>query len=784
MTFTLLLADSLDPGAPARSVVLQPEVLQTSPGGDDVTVTFRPNRSDDLYVSAKSAARLAYRILFREGMVRSPLVVRLRLGEEAPPNVIGRSADLLLALAILLRVYEENGSGVAQTAPVPSVAATGVLDTDGTVRAVEHVASKLAAACAAFSAVPAIIFFPAENAGEVDLAALSRQHPNVSLRAVTHLDQALEDLGIVLERVYLRNPFRGLEHFDYQHRAIFFGRDAEVREVVEQLLRREANGFPGVLVEGASGSGKSSFMRAGLLPALVNPALHGTSLAESLRAQPIRESVRKAVWRVGPLSNAADEARVTQSILECWRALPEFAGNLPQTCASLEDLVKERRRQWPAMQRFVWFIDQFEELFALGFPQSIIDAVGQFLIRLQFEGVWTLACIRADALPQLKQQPAMRQVFGSNEGQYYLETMTHGALDDVISRPAEAAGLSFGLGPSEQRLDQVLREELYAARENMLPLLQFTLHELYQRRRGSELPFEAYQQLGGLSGSVATAAENALLALDKPSSREGDSGSLIEVAETRVSAAAPDVEVVFRRVMRDLTSVSEDGSASRHYALLDMFPAGSPERAFIDRMVNARLVVTDRQGSQPVVYLAHEALLRSWPRVVTWLQQESTLLRIRDELLRDAHAWETHGRSDGWLGTAPDKLATLGQLDRAAMVPAGVAAEYGERSRRRARRNHLIKNTAIASICALGVLFIIAGLLAIHQRDRALAEAMTSDRTSRFMVSLFKLADPGENRGNSVTVREVLDRGARERKVIGLESGEPRIRGGPADRDG
>jgi len=150
MTFTLLLADSLDPGAPARSVVLQPEVLQTSPGGDDVTVTFRPNRSDDLYVSAKSAARLAYRILFREGMVRSPLVVRLRLGEEAPPNVIGRSADLLLALAILLRVYEENGSGVAQTAPVPSVAATGVLDTDGTVRAVEHVASKLAAACAAF----------------------------------------------------------------------------------------------------------------------------------------------------------------------------------------------------------------------------------------------------------------------------------------------------------------------------------------------------------------------------------------------------------------------------------------------------------------------------------------------------------------------------------------------------------------------------------------------------------------------------------------------------------
>jgi len=74
---------------------------------------------------------------------------------------------------------------------------------------------------------------------------------------VAHLDEALEHLGIVLDRVYLRNPFRGLEHFDYEHRAIFFGRDSETREVIQQLLRRESAGFPGILVEGASGSGKS-----------------------------------------------------------------------------------------------------------------------------------------------------------------------------------------------------------------------------------------------------------------------------------------------------------------------------------------------------------------------------------------------------------------------------------------------------------------------------------------------------------------------------------------------
>jgi len=101
-------------------------------------------------------------------------------------------------------------------------------------------------------------------------------------------------------------------------------------------------------------------------------------------------------------------------------------------------------------------------------------------------------------------------------------------------------------------------------------------------------------------------------------------------------------------------------------------------------------------------------------------------------------------RSDGWLGIEPDKLATLGQLEREGMVPGGIAAEYAQRSRHRARRNRLIKRIAVGSIVILGVLSVIAGSIAMRQRDRAVAEATTADRTSQFMVSLFKLADPGE----------------------------------------
>src|SRR5580658_931418 len=711
MIFTLLLADSRDAVGAARPVTLHPQVLQTSPGGEDVTVSFRPNRADDLYVSAKSAAQLAYRILFREGIVRSQLVVRFKLGDEAPPNVMGRSADLLFALAMLLSVYEENGQGVTPARVILSLAATGVLEADGTVRTVDHLASKLEAACSAFDGTPATIFFPAHNAAEVDLETLSQRHPKLQLRAIGHLDQALEELGIVLERVYLRNPFRGLEYFDYEHRAIFFGRDAEIRNLAEQLVRREAAGVPGVLVEGASGSGKSSFMRAGLLPALVSPSSQASNVAETLRRRPVRKSLSRAIWGVGHLSIAANEAHITQSILDCWRALPEFAGSLPATCESLAVLADERQKRWPLTQRFVWLIDQLEELFALGFQESVVEALGRFLVRLQSEGVWTLACIRADTVPLLKQRPTFREVFGTNEGQYYLETMSGTALDDVISRPAEVAGLTFGVAPSGQALDQVLREELYATRENILPLLQFTLQELYQRRSGTELRYETYEELGSLSGSVATAAEAALQA------------DLVQS------------ETALPRIFRSLVSVDDEGRASKRYAPVAEIASVTAQRTLLERLVSARLCVTDQHDGSAVVAFAHEALLRTWPRLRDWLTQEGALLQARDLLIAEARRWQQHGERRDWLVTSSDRLAANRRIIEADIPLPEVARRFAEQSAIRARRATRVRQLAVLSLAVLAIAASGAGWIASRKQHEAEHQAgETLKAQSRLLV--------------------------------------------------
>jgi WD40 repeat protein len=702
MTVSLLLADPHGDPSEARVVALGIQLLQTPAGGEDITVSFQPNRSDDLHASGKAGAQLAYRILFREGIVRSQLVVRCRV-PGAPDNVVGRSADLAFAVAIVVQAYRNRGNLDTSASPRPRIAATGRLDPDGSVRAVNHLPAKLRAAVQEFGAEAGVVFFPASSAGDIDVATLLASRGRVELVPVGHVEEILERLGIALERVCLRNPFRGLEYFDYEHRSIFFGRRVEIDAVLRQLFRRERAGFPGVSVEGPSGSGKSSFLRAGLLPALVDPRHQPGDVQAELRTRPVSPGIRNAIWRPGLVTAGIDESGIVGSILDCWATLPDWPTDWnAEPALTLDHLITRYRSRWPSVTRFVWVVDQFEELFTLGLDDQVLNRFGQFLRDLQTGGAWTLASIREDAVPLLKRYESLRVVFGANEGGFYLPSVRGVALDEVIELPARAADLTFGRAPDGRGVDQLLREEAYREPDS-LPLLQFTLNELYVQRVNRELTYDCYQRLGGLSGSIASTAERILV------------------------TATPGRPRSVRRLFRNLISVDDNGRATRRHARAADIANDAAQQSLVAQLIEARLCITNHRGSETTVAFAHDSLLSTLPAIARWLQEEGALLQTREVAQRDARLWAEHGESRSWLAES-DRVLAFQALDDAEIPLAPETRRFIEHSRAQRRRNLRLKQAAVAIIGMLAVTASIGAWLATVKQREAAREAADARR--------------------------------------------------------
>ena len=713
MRFLLLLTDG--DGA-TRTAELQIRELQEFSGPDGISTHFRPIRNDALFESAKRAGLLASRILRGEGMVRGHLAVEYQVQGTAL-NVTGRSAELLIALALLVSRWR-----FAATPWFQAIAATGAVDVEGAtaagddasaaVQRVQHTVSKVAAAVEAFRQIPsAVVFYPAaEAAGVTAWSEGARVPPHVHLHPIAALEDALTVLGITLEKIYLGNPFRGFEPFEYAHRSIFFGRDEEVAALCEQLLRREAAGTPGVLVEGGSGCGKSSFLRAGVLPALIHPDMKPGASADRLRARPVPEGASRAIWRTGLLPVNAPEHKIAASVLSCWQCYPDLRTEGEVSLETLEALVGWWRGRWPAHRRFVWILDQFEEIFDHAQGVATIERLGEFLCELQELGAWTLVSIRADALPLFKAHAALRQVFGSNEGHYYLETVKAEVLEDVIVRPATAAALRFGQTPSGKSLDHVLRYEAHREAGNALPLLQFTLAELYQRRTDRVLTYEAYTALQGSLGIVGTLATSVLESIPE------------------------DSRVAPSRLFRALVTLDEHGRAIRRYAALTETRDDDALTHALAAFVRARLCVSDKRDGEGVVSFAHDALLRTWPALVDWLKDEAGLLQTRDLAQREMQLWWKHGKSDAWLAPA-DKLAVFEGLETAGVTVAGPVRDFIDRSRRRVRRTTRLRRSAVAMMAALAIVASVAGWVASRkQREAEYETARALDAQSRLLT--------------------------------------------------
>jgi tetratricopeptide (TPR) repeat protein len=403
-------------------------------------------------------------------------------------------------------------------------------------------------------------------------------------------------------------------------------------------------------------------------------------------------------------------------------------------------------------------IDQLEEIFAR--PEADRQAFIRLLVALTATGkVWVTATMRNDFYDRLRQDSELSSF--TDCGKIY-DLLPPGRADyrEIIRSPAQAAGLIFEI---DERRDLAADIEDEAGSEGALPMIAFLLEQLFQERRGNVLTFETYDRLGGAAGALAQQGEQTFREFS-PEMRQAVPG------------------VVRRLVRKGFQDLSPTATA----APLSVFPNGSPERQLIDALSAARLMqmftILAGEGSAASVWVrwSHEALLTRWPKLRDLVDADRRDYETLDRVQSAHSLWERtapdqkHERllTDLALAEARDLLDRWG-ADIDEPLRQFITASHIQAQRRRRRRRHAVI-AAVATLSVLATLASIASIVALRQRNLALAERTAADHTARFMVALFKIADPGENRGSSVTVRELLDRGAVNISK-GLEK-EPAIR--------
>ncbi|HEX8824831.1 MAG TPA: bifunctional serine/threonine-protein kinase/formylglycine-generating enzyme family protein [Archangium sp.] len=493
--------------------------------------------------------------------------------------------------------------------------------------------------------------------------------------AVLLLD-ALEQLSRdeAVEAVPEGNPYRGLQAFEAEHRALFFGRRREQREVLNRL-RAE----PFLLVTGDSGVGKSSLCLAGVLPRVVEGALEDGRRWRGVRLIPGRRPAAALAAALAPVLGTDEEG------------LADFLRADPTA------LARRVRAHLGSEAGLVVYVDQLEELVTLAGDAEAAQA-GLALGGLAegVSGVRVLSTCRSDFLTRLTAVPGLGAAVPG--ALYLLRALGPEEIREAVVGPARATGVRF---ESETLVDTLVAST--STTESGLPLLQFALAELWEARDvvGGVISQAALDGLGGVVGALARHADAAMARM-LPDQRTAARGVLLRLITPEGTRA--------RKTDRELV-----GDDPRH-------------RTVLEALVRARLLVA-REGEGGTSYeVAHEALLSGWGTLAHWLTEASERREVQSRLEADSAHWERVGHLRDMLWS-PRQLAEAAVLEPAELTRRELA--FLEASRRTVVRSRRMRRAlAVGFVLSLGLVYSGVRLREARERDAAvrawLAEASVS----------------------------------------------------------
>ncbi|MEB0140181.1 MULTISPECIES: winged helix-turn-helix domain-containing protein [unclassified Undibacterium] len=515
-----------------------------------------------------------------------------------------------------------------------------------------------------------------------------------------------------------KSPFRGLQAFVEEYAEVFFGRDNAIEQLLQTVKASVRRPQALTVVLGPSGSGKTSLIRAGLLPKL----MHGQGPQASLQLvsvtmldladtgdQPLLTALGSALidWQIAGTDVFAGASSISLG--------QRLADDVMSVIAHLQNTLLTQALA-PPYRRLALFVDRYEAVFTS--PHVSVAARGDFIAVLdafaRSNAVLLIVACRNDFYPYIAECPFL--MAGKAHGAHFdLTPPTNADIAQIIRLPAQAANLRFAVDAHTQaRLDDVLCASALG-RPDALPLLQYTLQELYRLRSDQdELSFAAFHQLGGVEGALGRRADEVLSTLS-----ELQRGLLPRILSLLV-ALSENEEIV--------TSVRVPWSALHSVA----------ERELVTAFVEARLFVSELVGQEAGFGVAHEALLRRWARVTAWIAEHREALRVRSRVALSASRWFKEKHS-------PDLLLPHGkQLHEArALLKLGsfslsqLEIGYIHASNAKARWRERRRLLVLIALLSLTVLAIGLGLSAIAAKQTAQQRRHEAEGLMEFMLGDF-----------------------------------------------
>jgi DNA-binding winged helix-turn-helix (wHTH) protein/tetratricopeptide (TPR) repeat protein len=509
------------------------------------------------------------------------------------------------------------------------------------------------------------------------------------------------------------SPFRGLEAFEEQHAAIFFGRKLGVDQLVRVVAAQVQAACSMVLVLGPSGAGKTSLVQAGLIPALkagagINPAESGLAISNHVQLD------CADMGQAGLLETFASvllDAEIDDRLLFENTSAAALAQYMAR---DLSGLIEQLQKRSPTI-RLAVFIDRFEAVFRLpNVAEPERAAFINVLDQLARSGsmLLVLAC-RNDFYPHLTAYPALMGM-KLRGGHFDLAPPGGADIAQIIRHPAQVAQLRYTVDGHGDSLDDLLINAAKAGPDT-LPLLQHCLQELYrQRGGGGELSHTAYHDMGGLEGAIGARAEQVISQLGSAQ-----------------IAALP-------RLLSRLVLVAEDESTVTARRVPWAALHSDDETTLAQALVDAHLFVSDLHGGAPAFGLAHEALLRRWPRVVAWIDEHRQALQIRSRISAQARRWHDSGRQRDMLlpsGTQTNQARQLVKTSGFGFTPQ--EQDFVHASLTGVRRGERFKLATMVLLAGLVVLAGGLGLAARSAQTRAEAHRTEAEGLMRFMLGEF-----------------------------------------------